>query len=758
MKKESVLDISPISNLYRLYTVARIGAIFSGIAALFLLLFILYNFYAPYRFDRWQKDLDHTHINTVSAKKNADTSANDFIMDGDQAGQTGSAGESSSGSSENSSVDSSADLPISKFSLDYLAFPTELEEYVSLKKELLSDPSSEELKNKLRSFDLFVRQQYFHRRSNTRTGGLLLLTASVLCFVFLGTAKTIKRKIPGRAEETAQKNSKEYSILADRQKIFGFLILILVLIAGISIGSFFPARSELELFLADQQKADLIPTENTTAQESLVVSDSPAGIKMEKVPVSPEPSSIAPKATEAKGTASPSGPSVSLKITGPDPEKDRAGFLEEWKKNWASFRGPFGNGLTEEKELDKNFKPSFSYPVQWNMETKENILWSVKVPLEGHNSPIIWGDRLFVSGGNAKERKVFCFHTKDGALLWETIIPISSEGKIQEEQDYETGSAASTLAADGSRVYAIFSNGDLAAVDFSGKLVWSKGFGVPENHYGYSASLALWFDRIIVQIDIDAKKGDKKTSRLLAIKGKDGSILWDLARKDSIGSWSSPIVHSFGDQWQLLVMGDPFFAGYDPENGKELWRYTGFNTDVAPSPITDGKTIFAAHTTPGFVAFDSGSKGEISESEDRFWTAESSGLPNTCCPIQIPDMIMLLAENGSLTGIDLKKKSTIWELFVDEADSFYASPVYAGGKLYLFAKTEEAPNAYVIDTSKLTEKNVGKDALDLPEIKGALLGKYPLPEPVSASPALHEGKIYIRGKSTLWCIGSQTKQ
>ena len=174
-----------------------------------------------------------------------------------------------------------------------------------------------------------------------------------------------------------------------------------------------------------------------------------------------------------------------------------ASWQSRFEGNWPRFRGPDGNG----------FSPRATAPVAWDETVKSGVLWKVPIAQPGFNSPIVWGNRIFISGGSPEKREVYCYDATAGELVWARAVENlpGSPAKLPDLSE-SAGYAAPTMATDGRLVYAIFANGDLAAVNFHGTLAWAKNLGLPQNPYGHAASLAVWRDKLIVQLD----HGDNK--------------------------------------------------------------------------------------------------------------------------------------------------------------------------------------------------------------------------------------------------------
>ena len=214
--------------------------------------------------------------------------------------------------------------------------------------------------------------------------------------------------------------------------------------------------------------------------------------------------------------------------------------LTDFQTNWPRFRGWDGSGVSTFAGAKSNSLAE---------------LWRSPIPASGHSSPIIWGDRLFISGGTVDRREVYGYNTATGVLLWRRAIENvpGSPPKISDLQE-DTGCAAPTLATDGRRVYVIFANGDLAALDLDGSVVWSKYLGPVKNTYGYAASLALWGNNLLVQLD----QGETTAagSKLISLQGATGKVLWETSRPVP-ASWATPIVIEAAGKTQIVTMAIP---------------------------------------------------------------------------------------------------------------------------------------------------------------------------------------------------------
>ncbi len=246
---------------------------------------------------------------------------------------------------------------------------------------------------------------------------------------------------------------------------------------------------------------------------------------------------------------------------------------EEYRANWPRFRGPDGGGVAAGGHA----------PLTFDVKAGTNIAWSVAVPVAGFNSPVVWGDRVFLSGGDDAKCEVMCFDVQSGKLLWQTAVPKVERGADEkQEPPDQSGMAAPTVATDGRRAYAIFANGNLAAFNFDGSVAWAKHLVIPKNSYGHASSLATWQDRVIVQID--QGEVDDKLSRLFAFDGASGAVVWEKER--NVGaSWATPIVIEAAGKTQLITLALPWVIAYSPKDGAEMWRAESLDGEVTPSPV-----------------------------------------------------------------------------------------------------------------------------------------------------------------------------
>lgn len=392
--------------------------------------------------------------------------------------------------------------------------------------------------------------------------------------------------------------------------------------------------------------------------------------------------------------------------------------MEDKRVQWHRFRGPDGAGVSVFTNI----------PTEWDGKTGKGILWKTPIPLPGNNSPIVWNDRVFLSGATEERQEIYCYDANSGRLLWTGEVPISPAAARERIEPMEdTGRSASTMATDGKRVYAIFVTGDIVAFDFNGRRLWYKSLGVPENAYGYASSLETYQDRVIVQYD--QGHGDEDASRLYALDGASGRVVWEVKR-DVPNSWTSPVVVEIEGRLQLITLTDPWALSNDPAGGAEIWRAECLGGDVAPSPIYAGGLVLAIEPYSHVVAIKPTGQGNVTETHIA-WTMDEGG-PDICCPVADDEYAYLLESHGLLMCCRLADGEKVYEH--DLRDNFTASPSLAAGRLYI-----------------LNMDGVMTIAEAGPEYKE--LSRNELGEKCHASPAFADGRIYIRGTENLYCIG-----
>ena len=338
--------------------------------------------------------------------------------------------------------------------------------------------------------------------------------------------------------------------------------------------------------------------------------------------------------------------------------------------------------------------------------------------------------RIFLTGADEQQRKVFCYEAKTGKLLWQRDVPSTAESRKPVKLNDDTGYAACTMAGDGRYVAAIFANGDLAAYDLDGKLAWSQSLGIPDNAYGHAASLSIYKNLLLVPFDQATPKAAR--SKLRALDIANGHAAWEQVRTVA-SSWTTPIVIRAANREQVVTVASPWVIAYDPAAGKELWRVKCSQGDAAPSPVLAGNAVIASvNDSAPIMAIRADGSGDVTASHV-LWKGEDN-TPDICSPLATEEFVYLLTTEGMLTCYDAKKGDKLWE---EDLNDFKckASPSLVGKQLYVFG---EAGKCWILEPSRSGVKRVRQTDLG---------------EGCVACPAFQDGRMFLRGKKNLFCIG-----
>lgn len=376
--------------------------------------------------------------------------------------------------------------------------------------------------------------------------------------------------------------------------------------------------------------------------------------------------------------------------------------------NYPFFRGQDGRAIAGGK----------GYPTEWNGEEGKNIKWKTATPKEGKSSPVIWGDRLFVTGAEGNSCEVYCLDKKSGQILW-TVSGSGIEGEpaVPPETDMEAGLAVSSVATDGKSVCAIFANGNLLCLDPDGKTLWAKNIGIPSNVYGYSCSLLMYEGVLIVQFDSNEKVS------LMGFDTSSGELKWETLRRGR-ASWASPVIAHFNGQPQVVINGNPEVTAFDPVSGNELWSLEALTGDVAPSLAVNSSMVYAVTDYARLAAIKPGPGPSISWEDNTF-------TPDVSSPVANDKFLFLSTGNGDVVCYDSQKGDTLWTHYF--MDQFYASPVIADEKVWFLDRSG------VMHIVKEAEKY-------------ELIAESPLGEPADCTPAFSDKMIFVRSRNNIFCI------
>ena len=401
------------------------------------------------------------------------------------------------------------------------------------------------------------------------------------------------------------------------------------------------------------------------------------------------------------------------------PEEVRMVAVEgEGAKYWPQWRGPSAQGYVAEAKYTDTWSPASRFQ------------WKIAIPGRGNSSPVVWGDRLFLTTAreNGRRLSMLAFSRTDGRLLWETFIPQEGVEGVHEKNGY----ASATPATDGQRVYASFGRHGLVATDMNGKIVWHRKFGVIDNYHGPAGSPVLYRDRIFLYQDQNATAS--QTAFVAAFDKATGRTLWQTPRTETVG-WGTPVVVDVGDRDELVVSGQRRVAAYDPDTGRELWTVRGMTFEVIPTPVVGHGLVFASSGRAGpTFAIRPGGSGDVTRTHVAWSTPKGS--PFVPSGIVVGDLLYLVNDMQSiLTVYEATSGTLVYQgrLGVAQREGFSASPVAVNGKIFF---TNDEGQTFVVQAGR--------------EFK--LLHVNELGARTLASPALVDGTWYWRSDGQLVAI------
>ena len=407
--------------------------------------------------------------------------------------------------------------------------------------------------------------------------------------------------------------------------------------------------------------------------------------------------------------------------------------------NWPAWRGPLGDGVSEEKNL----------PTHWS--ATENVKWRVPLPEPGNSTPIIWGDRVFLTQAVGDRRTLMCFSRADGSLLWQSGTTSAEKELTHAANPYCSGSPAT----DGERVIAAFASDGLFCYGFDGKELWKRtDLGRAVHIWGNASSPVIHGDLCFLNF------GPGETSYLLAVDKRTGKTVWKNDEETGygktappssqagnagkgggnptfIGSWTTPVIMNVEGREQLLMCWPRRLAGYDPQTGHQLWFSFGLNPLVYTSPIGGGGTVVAMGGYGGpAIAVRAGGSGDVTSSR-RLWELPRS--PQRIGSGVVYDgHIYIHNDPGTAMCIDLKSGEIVWQERLPAKAATgqnWSSVMLSGDNCYTVT---QGGDCFVFKASPKFE----------------LVSVNPLAERSNSSISPSNGELFIRTHKALYCIAA----
>jgi len=388
-------------------------------------------------------------------------------------------------------------------------------------------------------------------------------------------------------------------------------------------------------------------------------------------------------------------------------------------ENWSQFRGAGGKGVSDGK----------SSPIEWT--ASRNVLWKAKIPGSGWSSPVVWGERVFLTtvkkaSDSMSSWEVFCVDRQTGKVVWNQV---AREGKPRTGTHGSNGFATETPVTDGERLYAYFGMHGVYCYDLDGKLLWEKDLGAFPTENGSASSPAFDGKRLFIQIDNDQK------SFIVALDARTGDEVWR-ADRDEKTTHASPVMWKNRVRTELVTPGAKKARSYDPATGKVLWELNHGGRCNA-SPVSDNDRLYIAGGK--IFAVNAGASGELSDkpagsaNSGIAWTRPRGDL-DSCSPIVYRDHFYFFGTGGGfVTCCDVTTGKEVYRERLPGARGFWSSPVACDGKVYCL---DDAGTTYVLEAG--------------PEFK--LLAQNSIKGEFRACPVVADGVLILRAADGVYAI------
>ena len=387
--------------------------------------------------------------------------------------------------------------------------------------------------------------------------------------------------------------------------------------------------------------------------------------------------------------------------------------------DWPAWRGPTGQGHSEEKNV----------PLKWGGKAQENVKWNVPLTNPGNSTPIISGDNIFLTQANkdGSERSLICFARTDGKVRWQKDVTYSEKEKNWGGISYTNASAVT----DGERVVVSFGSAGMYCYDLEGKELWKRtDLGKWEHEFGSGASPVLHGDLVILWCG--PNKNPKDRNFLLAADKKTGKTVWEHDEKD--GSWGTPIITQVDGKDQIILGMGPHLKGFEPKTGKELWVCKGLTSYVYTSPLYAKDVVVGMSGYGGdAIAVKLGGAGDITK--DRLWLHKKPASQRVGTGVIVGEHCYMIDENAVAHCYELTTGTDLWKDEAKLKGTTWGSMVHADGRLYLLMRNG--------DTLVLAAN---------PKFELLATNSLGAGENTNSSVAISNGQVFIRTFKSLWCI------
>jgi outer membrane protein assembly factor BamB len=425
--------------------------------------------------------------------------------------------------------------------------------------------------------------------------------------------------------------------------------------------------------------------------------------------------------------------------------------------HWPQWRGPDFNGMARGDA-----------PTKWS--DSENIKWKAAIPGRGHSTPVVWGEKIFLTtaiptgktaatpasqpaqgnqgsrsgggrggpGGGAGANQehqfiVMCLDKKTGKTLWQKVAKtaVPHEGYHGMYGSF----ASNSPVTDGKNLYAFFGSRGVYCYDLNGKLLWEKDLGVQMKmrlQFGEGTAAVLHDDKLLLVFDYQGE------SFIVALNKANGNEVWR-AKREEISNWSTPLVVEHAGRKQVIVSAPTKVRSYDLQSGKLIWDCAGLGLNTIPQPVHQDGVVYvmSGFRDPKLLAIKLGKEGDLTNTDAVLWS-ETRGLSYTPSPVLFDGKLYTLTDSGMVSVFDAKTgKPYYHQQRLPKPYNFKASPVGANGKLYLASEDGDVVILKMGEKFEVLATNTLEDQMFI------------------ASPVILNGEIFLRSQNTLFCISEK---